>query len=299
MAILCIDIGGTAIKYNVFSNDGEPIEPTKEVPTSVDHEAQTNHILDQVFELIDYYSATIEGVAIASAGVVDPVKGEIAYAGATIPEYKGTNFKDAIREKYDLPCSVENDVSCMGYAERWRGQAKDAASAICLTLGTGIGGAVFIDGEMWHGVHYTAGEVGYLPIQGHDWQDIASATALVKFYRELTGKTDVNGKDVLDAYDQNAPDAVTAVECLTANISEGLLAMSYLFNPERIVIGGGIMARADILLPMIKDKMAEAAENAVFLPGEVLASDLSKSANLYGAFYHYIKERQRELERGK
>ncbi|MCI5775885.1 MAG: ROK family protein, partial [Aerococcus sp.] len=157
MAILCIDIGGTAIKYNILSETGEPIEPTKEVPTGVDNEAGTNHILDQVYELIEHYGATIEGVAIASAGVVDPKKGEITYAGSTIPDYIGTNFKTAIKDKFGLPCSVENDVSCMGYAENWRGKAKDAKSAVCLTLGTGIGGAVFIDGEMWHGVHYTAG----------------------------------------------------------------------------------------------------------------------------------------------
>ncbi|MDO4670338.1 MAG: ROK family protein [Aerococcus sp.] len=291
MQVLVIDIGGTAIKYNLFDAKGTPIETTHEEPTQIDFIKGTNHILDQVLTITAHYAPVIEGVAISSAGVVDAQKGEIAYAGPTIPAYQGTAFKQAIQDAFQLPASVENDVSCAALGEVWRGAAKDQTSAVCLTLGTGIGGAVVLNGEIWHGYAHTAGEVGYLPINGHAWQEIASTTALCQRYSERAKVAQVvDGRYILAQYDAGEVLAKQVLEETMLDFSLGLASICYLINPERIIVGGGIMARSDVLLPMIKTSLSEVIQGEIFLPKDIVASPLGNDANQYGALYHFLKE---------
>lgn len=291
MLVLVLDIGGTAIKYNLFTPNGEAVETTKEVPTAVDMATGENHILDQVCELTAHYAPIIDGVAISSAGVVDSQQGTIAYAGPTIPHYQGTAFKQTIWEQFHLPASIENDVSCAALGEVWRGAAKDATSAMCLTIGTGIGGAVVLDGQIWHGITHTAGEVGYLPVNGSPWQDQASTTALVERYRTLAAvDVVVDGRVVFERYDQGDQAAKQAITQTMQDFSLGLASICYLLNPERIIIGGGIMARSDVLLPLITTQLRAIIQDEIFLPQQILASPLGNDANQYGALYHFLTE---------
>ena len=98
MKILSIDIGGTGIKSDIYSQNGQALGDFKEMPTVVNHAAGTNNILEQVLELVEAYSQSYEldGVAISSAGVIDPVAGKVIYSGYTIPGYIGTEFKQQI-----------------------------------------------------------------------------------------------------------------------------------------------------------------------------------------------------------
>ncbi|MDO4679821.1 MAG: ROK family protein [Aerococcus sp.] len=291
MLILVLDIGGTAIKYNLFTPQGEAVEATHEVPTAVDLKTGENHILEQVLALTEHYQAVIDGVAIASAGVVDVKQGRITYAGPTIPNYQGTNFKQAIWDQFQLPVSVENDVSAAALGEVWRGAAKEATSAVCLTIGTGIGGAVILNGDIWHGISHTAGEVGYLPVKSQAWQDIASTTYLCCHYSELKGIDHVvDGRYVFSQYDQGDATAEQAIENTMHNFSLGLATICYLVNPERLIIGGGIMARAEVLLPMIERHLHQFIQGEIFLPKQIVPSPLGNDANQYGALYQFLQE---------
>ena len=136
---VAIDIGGTNIKYGLIDQEGQLVE-SHEMPTEA-HKGGP-HILQKTKDIVVSYleKGPVAGVAISSAGMVDPDKGEIFYAGPQIPNYAGTQFKKEIETSFAIPCEIENDVNCAGLAEAVSGSGKGASVTLCLTIGTGIGG---------------------------------------------------------------------------------------------------------------------------------------------------------------
>lgn len=292
MNILSIDIGGTSIKSDIYSEKGISQNAFQEMPTRIDHQAGTNGILDQVKELIACYLLDwyLNGVAISSAGVIDPISGIVVYSGYTIPGYTGINFKEEIQSCFDLCCSIENDVNCAALGEYWLGAGEGSRSLVCLTIGTGIGGAILMDGEPWRGHSHSAGEVGYMKVQGGNWQDVASTTALCKHYEQLTGLTDIDGKMILSDYRSGGSAAAVALSTFIDHFCEGLLSIIYLCNPERIVLGGGIMKQSNLMLPKIEAKLAVMIESPFFLPISILPAQFGNEAGRVGAVKKFLKE---------
>lgn len=285
---LAIDIGGTAIKYGLIDESGSILE-RHEMPT--DAHLGGPHILETVCNLVEAYGkmAELKGVAISSAGMVDPIKGEIFYAGPQIPNYAGTQFKKTIEEKFNIPCQIENDVNCAGLAESVSGAAKGSRISICLTIGTGIGGCLIQDGEIFHGSSYSACEVGYLPLAGGNFQDIASTTALVKAVVEATGddKAEWNGRRIFAEAREGNDLCRSAISQLVQNLALGIASICYVANPEVVVLGGGIMAQEDYLRPEL-----EVALKAILVPSIAEKTRLAfakhqNDAGMLGAYYHF------------
>lgn len=293
MKILAIDIGGTTIKSDLYDANGHSLGKFREEATAVSIEDQTNGILDQVLALVDTYQAvggSLDGVAISSAGVIDSQAGKVVYSGYTIPAYQGTDFRQAIEAGRGLPLSILNDVNAAAYGEFWQGDYATDASLVCLTIGTGVGGAVLIDGKIHFGRQFSAGEVGYLPVGPDRFQDVASTTALCRNYAAMTGQDHVTGRDVFAAYQRGDAQADQAIGQFTEALAQGLLPMVYLLNPDAIILGGGVMAQADILLPKIKQALVERIESDFFLPERIVAASLGNEAGRLGAVYHFLQE---------
>ena len=123
-----------------------------------------------------------EGICVSTAGMVDVEKGEIFYSGPLIPNYAGTKIKARMEAEFGLPCQVENDVNCAGLAEARSGAALGSSPALCLTIGTGIGGCILIGGRVFHGFSGSACEVGYMHMDGSDFQTLGAASILVKAF---------------------------------------------------------------------------------------------------------------------
>ena len=157
---ISIDIGGTAIKYGIVSENAEVLLK-KEMKT----EAQKGGpaILEKVIGIVEELKGEADaGVCISTAGMVDIEKGEIFYSAPLIPNYIGTAFKKTVEERFGIPCEVENDVNCAGLAEYKAGAAAGSKAAVMLTIGTGIGGCILLNGEVFHGFSNSACEVGCL-----------------------------------------------------------------------------------------------------------------------------------------
>ena len=153
--------------------------------------------------LDEYRNYEIKGICVSTAGVVNPEKGEIAYAGPTIPKYTGTKIKEELEKEFSISCEVENDVNCAGLGEYWKGAGKGSKSMVCLTIGTGVGGSVILDGKLLNGIGYTAGEIGYMDVNGSYIQNIASSRYLVEKVQkekvEKEGITDaITGVDIFE-----------------------------------------------------------------------------------------------------
>ena len=290
MKIIGIDIGGTTIKADLYDDLGTSLNQFKEIETIIDYDLGTNQILNQVCDLIGEYTLnhSIDGVGISTAGVVNANTGEIIYAGYTIPGYIGVNFTSEIEKRFGLSTFVENDVNCAALGELWKGQAKDKKNVVMVTIGTGIGGSIIVNGQIVNGFNYTAGEVGYIPVGNSDWQSKASTTALIHLYQKKSLKTNQTGRTFFTDLSSGDKVAKETFEIFVENLTKGLLTISYLLNPEILILGGGILAKKDILLPEIQSSLAKNAMDNRFLPNNVVAATLGNEAGRIGAVKNFL-----------
>lgn len=288
---LAIDIGGTQIKYGLVEETGRIRESHKR-----DTQAHKggSHILATVKELIAQYQDTVElaGVALSSAGMVDPVKGEIFYAGPQIPDYAGTQFKAEIEREFGLPCEIENDVNCAGLAEGISGAGQGSPISICLTIGTGIGGCLLVNGEIFHGFSNSACEVGYLHLSDGTFQDLASTTALVQYVAERQGDDPSawNGYRIFEEAKAGHPICIAGIDRLVDYLGQGIANICYVANPQRVILGGGIMAQKEYLEEKIKSAMHRYLVPSLAEKTQLAFAQHENEAGMLGAFYHFLQK---------
>ena len=231
----------------------------------------------------------LSGICISTAGMVDEIKGEIIHAGPQIPEYKGCKWKEEIERRFSIPCEVENDVKCAGLGEYSFGSGKGTSSMLCLTIGTGIGGSFILNGEVYHGTSHSAMEIGYMQIPGGMFQRMASTSALVKRVASRKGEAEElwNGKRIFEEVAKEDKICLEELDRLCDALSIGLSNLCYAFNPECIVLGGGIMEQKDILLPKIWGHLQEHLVPIVAENTRLLAASLGNRAGLLGAYVHF------------
>ena len=297
MYYICIDIGGTSIKYGVLSDKGEIfIDGT--VSTKVTE--KENFILSDVKKLVrnildEYENYEIKGICVSTAGVVNPEKGEIAYAGPTIPKYTGTKIKEELEKEFSISCEVENDVNCAGLGEYWKGAGKGSKSMVCLTIGTGIGGSVILDGKLLNGIGYTAGEIGYMDVNGSYIQNIASSKYLVekvqKKKEEKEGITDaITGVDIFELAKKGDEICIAGINEIISNLAVGVRNIIYLLNPEVIVIGGGITAQKEYLEEKIRKEVNDGMISDMFRKTRIELAQQGNQAGLLGALYNFLNK---------
>ena len=297
MYYICIDIGGTSIKYGVLSEKGEIfIDGT--VSTKVTE--KENFILSDVKKLVrnildEYRNYEIKGICVSTAGVVNPEKGEISYAGPTIPKYTGTKIKEELEKEFSISCEVENDVNCAGLGEYWRGAGQGSNSMVCLTIGTGIGGSVILDGKLLNGIGYTAGEIGYMDVNGNYIQNIASSKYLVEKVQkekvEKEGITDtITGVDIFELAKRGDEICIAGINEIISNLAVGVRNIIYLLNPEVIVIGGGITAQKEYLEEKIRKEVNDGMISDMFRKTRIELAQQGNQAGLLGALYNFLNK---------
>lgn len=290
---LSIDIGGTALKYGLINENGDFIE-RHEMPTEAYKGGPA--ILEKVKQLVALYKEkmAISGVAISSAGMVDPIKGEIFYSGPQIPHYVGTQFKKVIEESYQVPCEIENDVNCAGLAEAISGNAKDSAVALCLTVGTGIGGCLLLNNHVFRGVGNSACEVGYMHLGKGSFQDLASTSALVKDVakRKNESQESWNGRRIFDEAKKGDKDCISAIKQMVDYLGQGIANMAYVTNPGVIVLGGGIMAQEAYLSPLIEEALQKYLVSSLYEVLSLRFAHHQNDAGMLGAYYHFCQKQR-------
>lgn len=288
MNYITIDIGGTEIKSGVINDNFEFLEK-KSIPTKSDLSA--SYIVDQCFDLIDKYliKYDIEGVCISTAGMVDANKGEIYFASKLIPNYMGTNFKELIKAHYNLNCEVENDVNCAGLAEALLGNGKDDNIVFCTTIGTGIGGSIIINKEIFHGSCFSAGEIGYMQVMGEEFQMIGSSKALVNKVCEMKNisNKNLNGKKIFELAKNGDQDCLLAIDEMCEIIGYGLANICYLLNPDVIVIGGGITNQEEYLLEKIDKYLQKYLIPHLYQKTKIKIAKFKNDAGMIGAYLNY------------
>lgn len=294
--ILTIDIGGTAIKTGVIEQGG-PLTELDVYPTNPF--AENFSMLERIDMIIegtlqDY--ADIEGVAISSAGIIDANTGAVIYANENIPDYKGTQIKQHVETTYNLPCEVENDVNCALLGELTRQEHQQTSSAIMFTIGTGVGGAMYLGNQLFHGNRFSAGEVGYSFIDGQPIERVASTTALVDYVKaRVDASVDSETIDGHYIFDQaKAGDALCqeAIEQLVSYLATLIINSVSLINPEVVILGGGIMEQSSYLRPLITKAVASKYTNDLVLKStHIDFASLGNKAGMVGAAANYFSKK--------
>lgn len=290
--IALIDIGGTNIKFGVIDSQNEHFHQLGSIATAThDINFQMEKRIEKVMEIIEE-KYDISGIAISSAGIVDNETGTIIYANKNIPNYKGTQLKQILENKYHIPVTVENDVNSALLGEIYFGQFKNIHSAIMLTIGTGVGGALYFNDNIHHGFSHSAGEVGYAIINNNNIEDIASTTALVRNVKEKTNLENIDGYWIFDqAINHQNKICIEEIDCMVGSLAYLINNYVALINPEVVILGGGIMEQEKYLSPLVNKKFKEINTNKLVVNNtKIKFASLGNQAGVLGAYIHYKKQ---------
>lgn len=300
--VACFDVGGTFIKYAVINDAGEILLKDKfATPISNCKETIPAAISKKVMKLKDRFE--IYRAGISTAGQVDSAKGEIIFATDNLPGYTGAKLSRDIEKETGLKTFIENDVNAAALGEMWKGAAKNRDTFVCITLGTGIGGAIVIGGKLFKGAAGSAGEIGHTIINenGEDctcgcsgcYERYASTAALIRKYtyelkKECPGEVnieDIDGERIMERVNSGEKLAVRVYDEFLDHIVTGIVNVTHLLDPGLIVIGGGISAQGKPFFDEINSRFRKRAMKSYSSHTEIVQAALANDAGILGACY--------------
>ena len=303
-----IDIGGTAVKLGIVDETGKVLCKGEQ---SVNFDGYQTPVLDTVRkaakEFLTAQSIPVEnlsGIGVSATGQIDSRKGIVAGTCGNFPNYIGSPIKAALEQDFGLPVTVANDANCMTLGEVWVGGAQGYTDVIGVTLGTGVGGGIVVEGKLLHGAHGSGAEIGHLVLNRDETvpcncgkrgcvEQYCSATGIVRLAKRHLDSTDAPSslrtlknltcKDIFDAGKAGDKEALIILDRYYAYMGEFLGDVCTTVDPEVVVIGGGVSKAGQVLidgiLPYFHKYVFHAASGARF----TLAS-LGNDAGAYGAF---------------
>lgn len=289
---ISIDIGGTSIKYGIVEEPGRILRRCEtETESFKGGPAIVKKVISLVEGLLKEWDA--EGICISTAGIVDCREGAVIYSAPLIPEYTGTRWKEIMEKRFGLPCEVENDVNCAGLAEFTSGSAAGSRSALVLTIGTGIGGCMIADGQVWHGRSSSACEVGYMKLPGGDFQDLGASRVMTKKVAAWKNQPEElwDGRRIFREAAQGDVLCLQAINEMAEVLGMGIANLCYILNPEVVVLGGGIMAQREVLKEKIEESVRRYLIPYIAENTKITFAAHENEAGMLGAFYHFRKAR--------
>ncbi|WP_138315425.1 ROK family glucokinase [Rhodoluna limnophila] len=300
-----IDIGGTKIAGALVDESGQIVNELR-VPTPVeDPAALVDAVVGVISELRNGHE--VLGAGVAMAGFIDAAQSAVIYG--TNFGWKNYPLKAEIEAKLDIPVIIENDANAAAWAEYRFGAGKGFQHMVMLTLGTGVGGAVIVDGRMLRGGFGVAGELGHMRVvpngvecgcgQRGCIESYASGTALVRTARELVASGDPLGARLGELADQAGE--LTGVQVYEAILEgdagarklladvgswtgQAIASLSAILDPQIVVIGGGVSAAGELLLGSIRDAYRKHMPAAGFRPElKIVTAEFVNDAGVVGA----------------
>ena len=283
--IAALDIGGTSIKSGIWN--GKEVEQVREQDTNAKNGGV--YVMERAKEILRGYEG-FEAIGISTAGQVDPIKGCIRYANENIPGYTGMQVKEILEREFSVPVAVDNDVNAAAVGEARFGAGKDQKNFLCITYGTGVGGAIVMDGAVYTGSAFSAGEFGGIMVHPEDraagqpfsgcYEKYASTTALVRMAMECDSGLD-SGRKIFSRIEE--PKIRAVVDRWVGEIVYGLVTVIHIFNPSCIVLGGGVMAQPYIIKSLRERTGKEIMDS--FRNVQLRQAELGNLAGILGAAY--------------
>lgn len=304
-----IDLGGTAIKMGIVNPDGTLLQEIERPTPKSEGSQKVVETFDQMLHILLEETKTdwknIKGIGIGIPGFVDINTGEVIEACNINWNY--VKIKDILEEKWRVPVRVDNDANTAALGEMWVGAGKGSTNILCLTIGTGIGGGIIINGDIYHGTNGMAGEIGHFKVieDGGEpcncggygcFETEASATAIVKkaliaidcmssipLKDEFDKTGTITAKAIVQLAEKNDPTCQKIITNLGELIGKTLSNFCVLLNPEKIIIGGGVSYAGDLLINPMISSFKQHALKRISDNTTITQATLGNRAGLIGA----------------
>lgn len=303
MAILGLDLGGTKLATAVFSREGE-ITSSESVVLGKRRDKEVGALIT---DIVASHCKThkIQSIGVSVPGISRRETGTVW--APNIPGWDDYPLLKEIQEACpNVPVIIDNDRACCISGEMWRGSARDCTDAIFLAIGTGIGAGVLTGGHILRGAHDIAGAVGWMALQKPFlmkyisygcFEYYASGDGIARLARELltirqeykgilrVNPSELTAYHVFAAYEKRDPLAITVIRECIEYWGMAVANLISIFNPEKVILGGGVFGPALKFIPDIKDEALKWAQPISATQVEIIPSALGGEAAIYGAGY--------------
>ena len=320
MYLIGIDVGGMSIKGGIVDSENGKILVQHAIPTTAKYTKEYS-ISEDIAKVIDYILKEanmkiddIVGIGIGQPGSIDSERGVVRYSNNIAIE--NVPVVDELHKKYDLPIYISNDANCAALGEYVFGAGRGYKDIVFITLGTGVGSGIIIDGKLFEGRSGAGAEAGHMVIKVNGnpcncgrkgcWETYASATALIKqttaalelpenkdslMHQIAAEEGKVSGKTAFVAAKKGDKGGQAVVDQYIQYIGEGLVNMANIFRPDAILIGGGISKEKEYLTKPLQDMLDSGSYGGKYNPRVIVkTASLQNDAGILGAAALVLKD---------
>jgi glucokinase len=314
--IVGVDLGGTTIKMAIVDADHGNVINRWEIPTNTSDNGKyiVNDMALSIKENLNQYPELhILGIGIGAPG---PVINQGTIKEAVNLGWKNFPLKELMEKELQKPVYVENDANCAALGEMWKGAGRNSTNIVCLTLGTGVGGGVIINGDIVQGVGGGGGEIGHMPVQFDDsfqcncgkkgcLETVASATGIVNIFSKLekeyserselkdlyTSNGKISTREIFDYAKKGDSLAKQVVEKASSYLGIAIANLAAILNPEKVILGGGVSNAGNILIETVEKFYSQYAFPPTKNDTKIVLAELGNDAGILGACW-LVKKNQ-------
>ena len=293
-----VDIGGTKIAVGIVDDDGRVLA-RRETPTSAElgYLRALDRTANLMRQVLNETGVEIGGIGIGSTGPVDPFTGEIGDVNF-LPGWQGSNIVEDLARLFRVKVAMENDADAAALGEAGWGAGKNKSRLIYVTVGTGIGGGILLDGKLYRGVDHAHPELGHHVIDASGpaclcgfhgcWESLAAGPAMAEWVKakapsDYAHRENLSAKKICELATMGDALARRAVKREAYYLGLGLANLVVLFTPGAIVLGGSVMKSAHLFMDGIRKVIRESCRYVPFEKTELALASLGGNANLIGA----------------
>ena len=303
---LGIDIGGTAVKFGLVNGEGVMVSEVSEYSVKFDN-YETPIIETVVKSAKEFMSKNnknffdINGIGVSATGGINSKLGIVEGSAGHIKNWEGTNIKKRLEAEFGMNTVVLNDANAAALGEMWKGAAKGRENVVVMTIGTGVGGGIIVDSKILLGSKGFAGEIGHIPVNvdGEECscgntgciEHYGSTSALVRNIKnavisgEIIGinEDEIDGRLIFKQVSAGNKVVIKYVDEWINYISAALVGLVHIFNPEMVILGGGVSKQKEFFVDKVRDKVLHSVMDNFAQSLRIEAAELGNNAGIIGA----------------
>lgn len=303
---LGIDIGGTAVKFGLVNGEGVMVSEVSEYSVKFDN-YETPIIETVVKSAKEFMSKNnknffdINGIGVSATGGINSKLGIVEGSAGHIKNWEGTNIKKRLEAEFGMNTVVLNDANAAALGEMWKGAAKGRENVVVMTIGTGVGGGIIVDSKILLGSKGFAGEIGHIPVNvdGEECscgntgciEHYGSTSALVRNIKnavisgEIIGinEDEIDGRLIFKQVSAGNKVVIKYVDEWINYISAALVGLVHIFNPEMVILGGGVSKQKEFFVDKVRDKVLHSVMDNFAQSLSIEVAELGNNAGIIGA----------------
>ena len=296
--VIGLDLGGTNIRAAAVTRGGEILHRVK-IPTEVANGRE--RVIANILKVIDKIKKELKGLKLSAVGMGIPGiiffnKGIVAQS-PNFPDWIDFNLRERLNKDLDVPFYIDNDANLAAAGEGWLGAGKEFNSFCMLTLGTGVGGGIVLNKNIWRGEYGMAGELGHITIypDGHPCncgnrgclEQYVSANGIVRMAEE---KSQITANDIYQLAKKGNKDALEIFQKMGRILGIGIADLVNILNIELFVLGGGVADSWNYFIPSTMDEVRKRTYHITGEGVKVVKAELGDDAGIFGAAYMAMNE---------